>query len=124
MRWHWRSSVAIAVVLTAISAAAPAQAQGHGPGSMGMGMGMARDSATTAQMGVIHELVLNHERITRTVTNLPDGGFGFVVARFGLFLRELGAARSITVAQHSLTLTTPVGIALIVLGPCYRFRCS
>lgn len=43
-------------------------------------------------------------------------GFGFVVARFGLFLRELGAARSITVAQHSLTLTTPIGIALIVLG--------
>jgi hypothetical protein len=39
---------------------------------MGM-MGMARDSATRAQMGVIHELVLNHARITRTVTNLPDG---------------------------------------------------
>jgi hypothetical protein len=43
---------------------------------MGMGpamMGGARDSATAAQMRVIHELVVNNERISRTVTNLPDG---------------------------------------------------
>jgi hypothetical protein len=40
-----------------------------GPGMMGMG----HDSATMAQMGVIHELFLNHDRITRSVTNLPDG---------------------------------------------------
>ena len=41
---------------------------------MGAGMmGMPHDSATMAQMGVIHQLVANHERITRTVTNLPDG---------------------------------------------------
>jgi putative membrane protein len=43
-------------------------------------------------------------------------GFGFVVARFGLFLREFGAARSIVVAHHPLSLTTPMGIALIILG--------
>ena len=43
-------------------------------------------------------------------------GFGFVVARFGLFLRELGAARSIVVTQQPRALTTPIGIALIVLG--------
>ena len=26
-----------------------------------------------AQMGDIHELFINHDRITRTVTNLPNG---------------------------------------------------
>jgi hypothetical protein len=36
-------------------------------------MGMGHDSATMAQMGVIHELIVNHDRISRTVTNLPDG---------------------------------------------------
>jgi hypothetical protein len=40
-----------------------------GPGMMGMG----HDAATMAQMGDIHELFINHDRITRTVTNLPDG---------------------------------------------------
>lgn len=39
----------------------------------GMMMGMAHDSATMAQMGVIHELVVNNAKITRTVTNLPNG---------------------------------------------------
>jgi hypothetical protein len=42
---------------------------GMGPG----GMGMDHDSRTVAEMAVIHELVLNHDRIERTVTNLPDG---------------------------------------------------
>jgi hypothetical protein len=42
---------------------------GMGSGMMGMG----HDSATMAQMGDIHELFINHDRITRTVTNLPDG---------------------------------------------------
>jgi len=45
---------------------------GMGPGMMGM-MGMPHDDATMAQLGTIHELFLNHDRITRTVTNLPDG---------------------------------------------------
>ena len=31
------------------------------------------DAATMALMGDIHELFVNHERITRTVTNRPDG---------------------------------------------------
>ncbi len=44
--------------------------QGMGPG---MTMGMAHDPATMAQLGVIHELIVNHDRIKRTVTNLPDG---------------------------------------------------
>jgi hypothetical protein len=50
--------------------------RGMGPigGRMGPGMmGMGHDAATTAQLGVIHELIANHDRIRRTVTNLPDG---------------------------------------------------
>ena len=42
---------------------------GMGPAQMGNG----HDDGTMAQMSAIHELFLNHDRITRTVTNLPDG---------------------------------------------------
>jgi hypothetical protein len=47
----------------------------HGMGGMmGPGMmGMAHDSATMAQLRVIHTLFVNHDRIKRTVTNLPNG---------------------------------------------------
>ncbi len=49
----------------------------HGPGMMGMGpgmmMGMAHDQPTMAQLQVIHTLLANHDRIRRTVTNLPNG---------------------------------------------------
>jgi len=41
----------------------------HGPGMMGV----RHDPTTMAQMGEIHQLFVNHDRITRTVTNLPDG---------------------------------------------------
>ena len=47
-----------------------------GPGMIGMGpgmMGMAHDEATMAQLQVIHTMLVNHDRITRTVTNLPNG---------------------------------------------------
>ena len=47
-----------------------------GRGMMGMGpgtMGMAQDAATQSQLQVIHSLLVNHDRVTRTVTNLPDG---------------------------------------------------
>jgi hypothetical protein len=41
---------------------------------MGAGMrGRSHDAGTMAEMGDIHELFVNHERITRTVTNLPNG---------------------------------------------------
>ena len=39
----------------------------------GMMMHGGPDSAATARMGEIHELFANHDRMTRTVTNLPDG---------------------------------------------------
>ena len=42
---------------------------GMGPRMMGGG----HDAATMAEMGDIHELFINHDRITRTVTNLPKG---------------------------------------------------
>ena len=49
------------------------QEMGMGPGGMMGMMGMAHDSATMAQLQVIHTLLTNHDRITRTVTNLPNG---------------------------------------------------
>jgi hypothetical protein len=42
---------------------------GMGPGMMGR----SHDAATLAEMGDIHELFINHDRITRTVRNLPNG---------------------------------------------------
>jgi hypothetical protein len=46
---------------------------GHGMDhDQGM-MGMAGDPATVEQLRVIHTLFIHHDRIKRTVTNLPDG---------------------------------------------------
>ena len=72
MRRH--ESAPLFVMLGLALASAPALAQGRGGPGMGAGgMCMGRDSATIAQMRVIHELVVNNERITRTVENLPNG---------------------------------------------------
>ncbi len=60
------------------------EANGFGPpfmrhgmgGMMGGGpsmVGMAHDSATMSQLHVIHTLFVDHDRIKRTVTNLPNG---------------------------------------------------
>ncbi len=50
---------------------------GMGPGMMGMMgpgmMGMAHDERTRAQLQVIHTMFINHDRIKRTVENLPNG---------------------------------------------------
>lgn len=48
-------------------------------------------------------------------TGLAMMGFGFIVARFGMFLRELAAARG-TAFPHSPGLSVWVGFALIILG--------
>jgi len=50
-------------------------------------------------------------------TGLALMGFGFVVARFGLFLREIAAARHAT-PRHSSGLSLWIGTALAVLGIC------
>lgn len=68
--WSTRSLAACS--LAALLAAAPAL-PGQRPGGMTGGMGMMHDSATMGVMQVIHQLVVNHDRIARTVTNLPDG---------------------------------------------------
>jgi hypothetical protein len=50
--------------------------QQMGRGQLGMGagmMGMSHGSVTMEEMSTIHELFVNHDRIKRTVTNLPDG---------------------------------------------------
>jgi putative membrane protein len=44
-------------------------------------------------------------------------GFGFVVARFGLFLRELGAAAT-NVPVRSTGFTLWAGTALVLAGVC------
>jgi len=58
----------LAAIVATIVCSASARAQGRG-----MMMGTGHDSATMAEMAVIHEMVRSHDRITRTVTNLPDG---------------------------------------------------
>jgi hypothetical protein len=45
---------------------------GMGPGMMGM-MGMMGGSATASEMQELHAMFVNHDRIRRTVTNLPNG---------------------------------------------------
>lgn len=61
--------VALGVMLASAFAGASAQ----GGGMMGAGGPGMMDSATSAQMMVMHDLVVNHDRISRTVTKLPDG---------------------------------------------------
>jgi putative membrane protein len=49
-------------------------------------------------------------------TGLALMGFGFVVARFGLFLREIAAAGQVAAPQHSTGWSLWIGTALIGLG--------
>jgi putative membrane protein len=49
-------------------------------------------------------------------TGIAFMGFGFVVARFGLFLREIAHSNNVTVAQHDNGFSLPIGVALIVAG--------
>jgi putative membrane protein len=48
-------------------------------------------------------------------TGIALMGFGFVVARFGLFLRELASLRTIAQFQTS-ALSVPLGTALLIAG--------
>jgi hypothetical protein len=58
----------------------PGMMRGMGPGGMGPGMmrgpmaaGVQHDEAFQADMGLVHDMLTNHEGIKRTVTNLPNG---------------------------------------------------
>jgi len=48
-------------------------AAGHGPMAGATGMLTRQDAGSAADMGLVHDLVMNHASIRRTVTNLPDG---------------------------------------------------
>src|SRR5579872_3754294 len=48
-------------------------------------------------------------------TGLAMMGFGFVVARFGLFLRELAAAQGV-VPPHRVGLSLWIGTTLVLMG--------
>ena len=49
-------------------------------------------------------------------TGIALMGFGFVVARFGLFLRELAASNNPAQQSPHASFSLPVGIVLIALG--------
>jgi hypothetical protein len=70
-------TVALGVGVYAFKAHSQDGRPGFGPFGMhrmGSGMmGMAHDEATMSQLQVIRTMLVNHDRITRTVTNLPNG---------------------------------------------------
>jgi putative membrane protein len=49
-------------------------------------------------------------------TGIAFMGFGFVVARFGLFLREIALGNNVSAPQHNNGFSLPAGIALIAAG--------
>jgi len=49
-------------------------------------------------------------------TGLGLMGVGFAVARFGLFLREMGASRPGQPGPHSTGLSVVAGVALVTIG--------
>jgi len=55
------------------SQAEPSRPSGMMRGEMMRGGMMGGDASTMAEMRAIHELMVNHDRINRTVTNLTDG---------------------------------------------------
>ena len=86
------AGIAAALGLGLAAATALGQPAGIGPGSMhGMMHGMEhgvgghapmagatamltkQDAGSSADMGLVHDLLMNHTKIERTVTNLPDG---------------------------------------------------
>ena len=50
-----------------------AAAGGHGPMAGVVGMLTRQDEGSSADMGLVHDLLMNHTKIKRTVTNLPNG---------------------------------------------------
>ena len=72
MRSHRFGALVASLSVLLVGPAAQAQQPRGMTGMPGM-MGMSHDSATMALMAGSHQLVMNHERIKRTVTNLPNG---------------------------------------------------
>ena len=72
LKYKSGAGIGVLSLLIGVSGAL-AQPPGGMPRMGGGMMGQQHDSATMADMRVSHELVMNHTRITRTVTNLPNG---------------------------------------------------
>ena len=71
--WNIQSAALIAMVCAAASVGAQRPAgMATGPSMMGM-MGIMHDSSTMALAMASHQLVMDHDRITRTVVNLANG---------------------------------------------------
>ncbi len=89
-----RTKIAVAVVVASVGAVGTyvwaQQGHGFGPGRMGMGpgmmmgpgmgagmgagmMGMRGGSASATEMQELHEMFVDHTKIKRSVTNLPNG---------------------------------------------------
>jgi hypothetical protein len=64
--------IAIAVVTTAGLGLAIAAAFAQ-PGGMGPGMMMHGDASFHDDMQLVHAMLFDHQKITRSITNLPDG---------------------------------------------------
>ena len=77
-----------------------------------MGMNETQNSSTDPRIYMAAERTF----LAWIRTGIALMGFGFVVARFGLFLREIAQSNSMTVAQHGNSFSLPVGVALIVAG--------
>ncbi len=74
---------------------------------------MSRDTKATGDSGTY--LAIERTFLAWTRTGVALMGFGFVVARFGLFLREL-ALEKITARDPHAGFSLPVGIILIAAG--------
>jgi hypothetical protein len=48
-------------------------AEGHGPMVGAVRMLTRQDAGSSADMALVHDMLVNHDKIRRTVTNLPDG---------------------------------------------------
>lgn len=71
--------------------------------------------ATGAPMDLREHLAAERTALAYVRTGLALMGFGFVVARFGLFLREIQSAH-VNAVVHSNGLSTWLGTALVLLG--------
>jgi len=69
-------SAAVAAALAHPGGMGPGMMHGMGPGGMAggpMAAGVQHDEAFQADMGLVHDMLTNHEGIKRSVTNLPNG---------------------------------------------------
>ena len=71
--WYILSAAMVAALSSPLTAQGGPPMAGMGPG-MGPGMaGMRGDSAAAVIMPIVHDLMRQHQKLRRTVTNLPNG---------------------------------------------------